>query len=409
MSELKHKNQNEFNSIEEAVEDIRNGKMIVIIDDYDRENEGDLVMAASLVEPEHINFITREARGLLCAPITEKRAKELALDLMVEKNTALHQTRFTISVDYIHGTTTGISVQDRTATIKAIVDENTKPEDLGRPGHIFPLISKKGGVLKRAGHTEASVDLAVLAGLYPAGILCEILDEDGTMARTPQLKKFALKHNIKIITIADLIDFRRKKEKLVKKRSMVHLPTKFGEFELYHYENLLDPDDNPVALVKGKVDDGTPTLVRVHSECLTGDVFGSLRCDCGDQLEAALRMIEKEGKGVLVYMRQEGRGIGLGNKLLAYKLQDEGKDTVEANEALGFKADLREYGIGAQILKDLGIQKLKLMTNNPKKIIGLNGYDLEVVERVPIEIEPNENNKKYLNTKREKLGHILSH
>ena len=409
MNDLKNKHQDEFNSIEEAVEDIRNGKMVVIIDDFDRENEGDLIMAASLVQPEHINFITREARGLLCAPITEQRAKELELDLMVEKNTALHQTRFTISIDYLHGTTTGISVQDRTATIKAIVNENTKPEDLGRPGHIFPLISKKGGVLKRAGHTEASVDLAVLAGLYPAGILCEILDEDGTMARTPQLKKFAVKHNIKIITIADLIDFRRKKEKLVSKRSVVNLPTKFGEFELYHYENLLDPDDNPVALVKGKVDDGTPTLVRVHSECLTGDVFGSLRCDCGDQLEAALELIEKEGKGVLVYMRQEGRGIGLGNKLLAYGLQDEGKDTVEANEALGFKADLREYGIGAQILKDLGIQKLKLMTNNPKKIVGLKGYDLEVVERVPLEIEPNEINKKYLKTKREKLGHFLSH
>lgn len=408
MNDLKNKHQNEFNTIEEAVEDIKNGKMIVIIDDFDRENEGDLVMAASLVEPEHINFITREARGLLCTPITEQRASELELDLMVEKNTALHQTRFTISIDYIHGTTTGISAQDRTLTIKALVDEKTKPEDFGRPGHIFPLISKKGGVLKRAGHTEAVTDLAVLAGLYPAGILCEILDEDGTMARTPQLLKFALKHNIKIITIADLIDFRRKKEKLVLKRTVVNLPTKFGEFELYHYENLLDPDDNPVALVKGKVDDGMPTLVRVHSECLTGDVFGSLRCDCGDQLEAALKQIEKEGKGVLVYMRQEGRGIGLGNKLLAYGLQDEGKDTVEANEALGFKADLRDYGIGAQILKDLGIQKLRLMTNNPKKIIGLKGYDLEVVERVPLEIEPNEINKKYLNTKREKLGHILS-
>lgn len=409
MNDQKNKHQNEFNSVEEAVEDIKNGKMVVIIDDYDRENEGDLIMAASLVEPEHINFITREARGLLCTPITEQRAKELDLDLMVEKNTALHQTRFTISIDYIHGTTTGISVQDRTLTIKAIVDEKTKPEDFGRPGHIFPLISKKGGVLKRAGHTEAVVDLTVLAGLYPAGILCEILDEDGTMARTPQLKKFAFKHNIKIITIADLIDFRRKKEKLVLKRSVVNLPTKFGEFDLYHYENLLDPNDNPVAIVKGKVDDGNPTLVRVHSECLTGDIFGSLRCDCGDQLEAALKLIEKEGKGVLVYMRQEGRGIGLGNKLLAYGLQDEGKDTVEANEALGFKADLRDYGIGAQILKDLGIQKLRLMTNNPKKIIGLKGYDLEVVERVPLEIEPNEINRKYLKTKREKLGHFLSH
>ena len=409
MNGLKHNHQSEFNSVEEAVEDIHNGKMVIIIDDQDRENEGDLVMAASLVEPEHINFITREARGLLCASITEQRAKELDLNLMVEKNTALHQTRFTISVDYIHGTSTGISVHDRASTIKALVDEKTKPDDFARPGHIFPLISKKGGVLKRAGHTEAVVDLAILAGLYPAGILCEILDEDGKMARTPQLKKFAAKHNIKIITIADLIYSRRRKEKLVRKRSVVNLPTKFGEFEFHHYENLLDPDDNPVALVKGKIDDGRPTLVRVHSECLTGDVFGSLRCDCGDQLAAALELIEKEGRGVVVYMRQEGRGIGLGNKLLAYGLQDEGKDTVEANEALGFKADLREYGIGAQILKDLGLQKIKLMTNNPKKIVGLKGYDLEVVERVPLEIEPNEINKKYLKTKRDKLGHILLH
>ena len=406
MNGLKHNHQNEFNSVEEAVEDIHNGKMVIIIDDQDRENEGDLVMAASLVEPENINFITREARGLLCASITEQRAKELDLNLMVEKNTALHQTRFTISIDYIHGTSTGISVHDRASTIKALVDEKTKPDDFARPGHIFPLISKKGGVLKRAGHTEAVVDLAILAGLYPAGILCEILDEDGKMARTPQLKKFAVKHNIKI---ADLIYSRRRKEKLVRKRSVVNLPTKFGEFEFHHYENLLDPDDNPVALVKGKIDDGRPTLVRVHSECLTGDVFGSLRCDCGDQLAAALELIEKEGRGVVVYMRQEGRGIGLGNKLLAYGLQDEGKDTVEANEALGFKADLREYGIGAQILKDLGLQKIKLMTNNPKKIVGLKGYDLEVVERVPLEIEPNEINKKYLKTKRDKLGHILLH
>ena len=406
MNGLKHNHQNEFNSVEEAVEDIHNGKMVIIIDDQDRENEGDLVMAASLVEPENINFITREARGLLCASITEQRAKELDLNLMVEKNTALHQTRFTISIDYIHGTSTGISVHDRASTIKALVDEKTKPDDFARPGHIFPLISKKGGVLKRAGHTEAVVDLAILAGLYPAGILCEILDEDGKMARTPQLKKFAVKQ---IITIADLIYSRRRKEKLVRKRSVVNLPTKFGEFEFHHYENLLDPDDNPVALVKGKIDDGRPTLVRVHSECLTGDVFGSLRCDCGDQLAAALELIEKEGRGVVVYMRQEGRGIGLGNKLLAYGLQDEGKDTVEANEALGFKADLREYGIGAQILKDLGLQKIKLMTNNPKKIVGLKGYDLEVVERVPLEIEPNEINKKYLKTKRDKLGHILLH
>ncbi len=405
--ESKNNNESGFNKIEDALEDIRNGKMVIVVDDEDRENEGDLIMAAELVKPEHVNFITKEGRGMLCMPITRDRAAELNLDYMVDKNTALHQTPFTITIDYKNGTTTGISAYDRAKTIQAVIDPKIGAEDFARPGHIFPLIARNGGVLKRAGHTEATVDLARLAGLKPAGILCEIMDEDGTMARVPSLKKFAAKHNLKIITIADLIEYRRRSEKLVKKLVVVDMPSKYGDFKLHLYENLLVADDNPVAIVKGEISEDEPILVRVHSECLTGDIFGSKRCDCGDQLHRALEMIEAEGKGVILYMRQEGRGIGLVNKLLAYSLQEKGKDTVEANEELGFKADLRDYGIGAQVLKDLGLRKIKLLTNNPMKIIGLRGYDLEIVERIPIEICPNNVNEKYMKTKKDKLGHML--
>jgi len=404
-----NKEQFEFNTIEEAVADFKAGKMLIVIDDTDRENEGDIIISAEKITPADVNFITKYARGMLCVSITEERAAELELELMVENNTALHETPFAVTIDYKHGTTTGISAADRAKTINAVVDPKVKPSDFARPGHIFPLIAKKGGVLKRTGHTEAVIDLAHLAGVYPAGALCEIMDDDGSMARTPKLLEFSKKHGIKIITIADLIEYRRKSEKLVRKKVVIDLPSHYGDFKLHLYENVLDPTDNPLALVKGQIDDGEPTLVRVHSECLTGDVFGSKRCDCGEQLVAAMEMIEKEGKGAVLYMRQEGRGIGLVNKLLAYQLQENGKDTVEANEVLGFKADLRDYGIGAQILKDLGLKKIRLITNNPMKIKGLKGYDLEIVERVAIEILPNESNERYLKTKREKLGHLLHH
>ena len=397
-----------FNTIDEAIKDLRNGKMLIVVDDPDRENEGDLIMAAELVKPEHVNFITREGRGLLCLPITAQRANELQLKPMVEDNTALHKTPFSVSIDYRHGTTTGISASDRAKTIHMAADENCKPADFARPGHIFPLIARRGGVLKRAGHTEAVIDLVKLAGLKPVGILCEIMDKDGTMARIPQLMDMAKKYDLKIITIADLIEYRRIREKLVRRKVTVDLPSKYGSFKLHLYENILDANDNPIALVKGELREDEPVLVRVHSECLTGDVFGSMRCDCGDQLSTALKMIEKEDRGVVLYMRQEGRGIGLVNKLMAYHLQEKGKDTVEANEALGFKPDLRDYGTGAQILKDLGLKKIRLMTNNPKKIIGLKGYDLEIVERVPLEIPPNEINQNYLKIKRDKLGHLIN-
>ena len=404
---IKNNNEFKFNTIEEAIEDIKAGKMLIVVDDPDRENEGDLVMAAELVTPKDVNFITREGRGILCLPITKEKAKDLNLDLMVQNNTALHGTPFSVSIDYKHGTTTGISAHDRTITINRAADEKVNPNDFARPGHIFPLIAKRGGVLKRAGHTEAVVDIVKLAGLKPVGVLCEILAEDGTMARVPNLMEFAKKHNLKIITIADLIEYRMGREHFVKKKVIVDLPSKYGSFKLHLYENTLDPLDNPIALVKGDISGDEPVLVRVHSECLTGDVFGSKRCDCGEQLIAAMSMVEKAGRGVVLYMRQEGRGIGLVNKLLAYHLQEQGKDTVEANEALGFKADLRDYGTGAQILKDLGLKKIRLLTNNPKKVIGLKGYDLEIVERIPLEIPPNPINEKYLKTKKDRLGHLL--
>ncbi len=396
-----------LNTIEEAIDAIRKGEIIIVVDDENRENEGDFVTAAELITPEKVNFMAKYGRGLICAALPEERCEELDLDLMVGKNTALHETPFTVSVDLIApGMTTGISVEDRARTIKALVDPKTKPEDLARPGHIFPLKAKSKGVLRRAGHTEATVDLTRLAGLTPGGALVEIMNDDGTMARLLQLVKIAEKFNLKIISIKDLIEYRLKSESLIEKGVKVKLPTKYGNFYIIPYKQLSNGLEH-AALVKGTWEPDEPVLVRVHSSCVTGDIFGSLRCDCGEQLHKAMEMIEKEGKGVIVYMNQEGRGIGLMNKIKAYQLQDEGLDTVEANVHLGFKPDERDYGIGAQILRDLGVKKMRLMTNNPVKRVGLEAYGLEIVEIVPIIIKPNKYNQKYLETKELKMGHQL--
>ena len=397
----------QLNTIPEAIEDLRNGKIIIVVDDEDRENEGDFICAAEKVTPDVINFMAKEGRGLICASLLEERCEELGLDLMVGKNTATHETPFTVSVDLLgHGTTTGISTADRAKTVQALVDPNTKPEDLGRPGHIFPLKAKSGGVLRRTGHTEATVDFARLAGLQPAGVLVEILKEDGDMARLPDLREIADKHNLKLVSIKDLISYRLEKESLVTEEITVDMPTEHGMFKLKAFKQTTSGETH-LALFKGEWEEGEPVLVRVHSSCVTGDMFGSFRCDCGNQLHSAMQMVEQEGKGVVLYMNQEGRGIGLVNKLKAYKLQEEGMDTVEANLKLGFKMDQRDYGVGAQILRKMKVTKLKLITNNPKKRVGLMGYGLEIVENVAIEVTPNVHNKKYLETKRDKMGHEI--
>ncbi|MEO0092855.1 MAG: bifunctional 3,4-dihydroxy-2-butanone-4-phosphate synthase/GTP cyclohydrolase II [candidate division WOR-3 bacterium] len=399
-------NHRVFASIEEAIKDIKKGKMVIVVDDEDRENEGDFICAASLITPKKINFMAKYGRGLICVPMTGERLDALGLPAMVGTNTAKLKTPFTISVDAQFGTTTGSSAYDRARTIKVLCDPKTRPEDLARPGHIFPLRAADGGVLRRAGHTEAAVDLARLANLYPAGVLCEIMDDSGKMARLPKLKQLAKRFKMKLITIRDLIEYRRRRERLVNLVVKTILPTEFGDFDLYVYEDIIDGYAH-LALVKGDVRNKENVLVRVHSQCLTGDVFHSLRCDCGAQLKKALQLIAKEGTGVLLYMRQEGRGIGLTNKLKSYALQDQGMDTVEASLALGFEPDLRDYGVGAQILCDLGLSSIRLLTNNPKKIVGLKGFGLEIVERVPIVIKPNKKNIKYLVTKRDRLGHLL--
>ncbi|RPD51925.1 bifunctional 3,4-dihydroxy-2-butanone-4-phosphate synthase/GTP cyclohydrolase II [Paracnuella aquatica] len=396
-----------LHSIESAIEDLKHGKMVIVVDDEDRENEGDFIMAAQFITPEAVNFMSKFGRGLICVPLLEDRCDALGLELMVNNNTALHETAFTVSVDLLgHGCTTGISAHDRAATIRALVDPQTKPEELGRPGHIFPLRAKKGGVLRRAGHTEAAVDLARLAGFEPAGVLVEILNEDGSMARVPDLMIIAEKFDLKIISIKDLIEYRIKRDSLIEEIVRVDMPTQFGHFKLVAFQEKNTSNEH-LALIKGEWETGEPVMVRVHSSCFTGDILGSLRCDCGEQLHSAMKMVEAEGKGLILYMNQEGRGIGLLNKLKAYRLQEEGMDTVEANLHLGFQMDQRDYGVGAQILRHLNVQKLRLISNNPRKRVGLIGYGLEVVENIALRIDPNPFNERYLHTKRDKLGHEL--
>jgi 3,4-dihydroxy 2-butanone 4-phosphate synthase / GTP cyclohydrolase II len=397
-----------FSRIEEAIEDVRAGRMVVVVDDEDRENEGDLTIAAEKVTPDAINFMARHGRGLICLPMTGERLDALRVPLMVqdEENSARFGTAFCVPIEAKHGTTTGISAADRARTVLAAIDPHTQPTDLARPGHMFPLRAQPGGVLQRAGQTEAAVDLARLAGLYPAGVICEVMDEDGTMARAPQLEAFCARHGLRLVTIKDLIRYRMSHERQVRKIAEANLPTAYGLFKIHAYESLLDGRHH-VALVMGDLAPDDRVLVRVHSQCLTGDIFSSTRCDCGDQLDLALRLIAAEGKGVLLYLRQEGRGIGLIHKIMAYQLQDQGKDTVEANEALGFKADQRDYGIGAQILVELGVRRIRLLSNNPRKFVGLEGYGLEMVERLPLEVPPSRDNLRYLKTKKDKLGHLL--